>query len=163
MKTLLKKVLFSNALLVVIAGCSSVMPNERANDNNALVHRVAFSQLPLEPVYNRIKKVYLPAVMPSQIPVDQKQVSAPLQQIYDLNLKNVSMEKAAAAIAAVGGYDHYTASSIAEQMVTFKALGSIDELALGLGQATNTHVVVDHTHRQVRIVGKITESSQVQH
>jgi sulfite reductase beta subunit-like hemoprotein len=72
--------------------------------------------------------------------------------VFQLNLKNVSMEEAARVLAATSRYQSYTDPSIAKQKITIENLGTIDELARLIERKAQVQVVVDHAGREVRFL-----------
>lgn len=135
--------------LLSLSACSIFAGEAQLPEKRAQVYSVASRRLAPEPVYNRIRLVYLPDVKPGSL-ADSNAPTLPMRA--RLSLKNNTLEQAGIALAAIGNYQAYTASSIAKQKLSLEAVGSLDELGAQLSMQSGAHVVIDHPHRQIRIL-----------
>ena len=123
------------------------------------VYGVAFRQLPPEPVYNRLRWVHLPEILPSR---ELPEADSPqIYPVFHLQLKNGNLEETAIILAATARYSSYCASSIARQKVNINLLGTIDELGSEIARRSGIHVVVDHVNKQVRFLAKSAENAGI--
>jgi hypothetical protein len=72
--------------------------------------------------------------------------------VYELNLKNATLEQTCKVLASMARYSSYTSPSLATQKFSFQNLGTIDELAQTIGQKAGIKVVVDHENKEVRFL-----------
>ena len=134
----------SLGLLVFTIGCSEAakVPPPKP----PIIYSVATQQYAQEPVYSRIRYVYLPEPIPSS--------SAPLgpeiPHQFNFKVKSVPLSKAAKILASLSSYDSYCSGSIADRRLTLQKTGTVDELAEAIAQQAQIRVVVDHQNREVR-------------
>jgi len=119
-----------------------------------------------EPVYSRTRWVQQPSVLPQRERPgsdDSAQAKAgpPLRPIFELNLKNVSLEEAARVLAATSRYSSYTAPGIATKKITIQNLGTIDELARLIERKAQIQVIVDHQAKEVRFLDSTGEQPRL--
>jgi len=152
------RIIITAALIAASAlasGCSS----NKAERPSGKAYRVAFRQLPPQPVYNRVGFAHLPEVVPSR---DLPRTNAPtLDPMVHLELKNSTLEEASEVLAAVSRYTSFCASTIAKQRITLNTLGTQQELADQISAEAGIKVVIDHENRQVRfLTGIVTAESE---
>lgn len=135
--------------IVVCSGCAS-NSREWKPIPTQITYEVAHRQLPPEPVYNRLRWVRPPEVLPARLP---KSGEAPLiKPVIEFQVRNTPLEEVAQVLAASARYGSYCASSVATQRLTLQRLGTIDEIARAIEQEAKVAVVVDHERRMVRIL-----------
>ena len=149
----------SFVVLISLSGCSIFSSQEKAPEKKAEIYGVSFRQLPPEPIYNRVRLVYLPDIKPALTKPDSN--GTVLDPLVKLSLKNNTLEQAAIALASFGNYQPYTASSIAKQKVSLEAYGTLEEIATKLASKSGTHIVIDHPNRQIRILKEGSEEVRV--
>ena len=111
-----------------------------------------YRQHAAEPVYNRLRWVHLPEPLPSAETPGSG--AAPIIPVVHLELKNVTIEEAAATLASTGRYRSFVESSLVGRKVSFDSLGTMDELASQLAARENLQIEVDHKRRLVRFMAK---------
>lgn len=114
-----------------------------------------------EPVYARTRWVRPPDVAPQresyQVAEANLRSSPSLRPVFELSLKNTSLEETARVLAATARYSSYTAPSIANDKISVTNLGTIDELARIIESKARVQVVVDHENREVRFLAAQAE------
>lgn len=118
-------------------------------------YRISQRQLAPEPVYNRLRWVQLPSV----IPAAKRGKSPLLLQVVSFNLENGTLEEAASMLAAATHYSTYCSSLIAKKTISFKGVGTVDNLAKEIANLAHISAVVDHNNREVRFTAQ--ESPEV--
>lgn len=148
MKQGVLKVCISLACLAALGACSSGAGP--APEKSRKTFAVAYRTLPPEPVYGRLRLVHLPEPLPSaEKPLSDSPRMLP---VMHLELKNVTMQQAAQALAETARYRSYCDPALSSRKVTFNSLGTIDELAQSLARANNISVLVDHAGREVKVL-----------
>ncbi|MCO6432484.1 MAG: hypothetical protein J5J00_16645 [Deltaproteobacteria bacterium] len=143
-------------VFLMLTACGSNLKKWNPNSERKYFG-VAFRQLPPDPVYNRLRMAYLPSPLP---PADTSHSSTyRLAPVYELNLKNTSLEQTARIVANMARYTSYTSSVIASRKVNVVGLGTIDELGDLISEKAGINVVVDHQNREVRF---LANSSPIQ-
>lgn len=137
-------------VVLCLCSCSIFGSNEEAAPKKLEIYKVAFRQLPPAPVYNRIRIVKLPDVTPDSSKPASDAVQ--LDPQVKLKLRNNTLEQAAIALASLGKYHAYTASSVAKQKVSIEAYGTLEEVAQQLANKSGAHIVVDHQNKQISIL-----------
>lgn len=138
-----------------IAGCGPTLKEWEPDTKSTRIYTVAFRQLPPEPVYNRLRWVHLPEPLP---PRELSASASPnLEPVFSVQLRNVTLEEAAKALAQAAHYDSFCLSSIAKQRVTLNSLGTLPELAEQLGEKAGVHVTIDPWSRQIRFLTRANE------
>lgn len=146
------------ALVVSLAACGGgVKPYDPSASKARTLFLPSMRTVGPEPVYSRTRWTQPPEVLPQRerpgtSDADLAKAGPPLRPVFQLNLKNVSMEEAARVLAATSRYQSYTDPSIAKQKITIESLGTIDELAHLIERKAQVQVVVDHTGREVRFL-----------
>lgn len=113
------------------------------------VYSYSGRQLPPEPVYNRLRWVYLP----DPPPVKDLAVRSPrLVPVIHLQVKNASLDAVAKALGDSAHYRSYCSSFIADRKVTIDEIGTIDELGNIIARRAKVTVMVDHGNRELRFV-----------
>lgn len=139
------------------AGCSTsdVKPYSPTSKNTRTLFMPSYTTAGAEPVYVRTKWVHPPEVLPprSAESTGSSYDRAPsLRPVYELNLKNATLEQTCKVLASMARYSSYTSPSLATQKFSFQNLGTIDELAQIIGQKAGIKVVVDHENKEVRFL-----------
>jgi|688.fasta_scaffold40682_4 hypothetical protein len=146
------------ALVVSLAACGGgVKPYDPSASKARTLFLPSMRTVGPEPVYSRTRWTQPPEVLPQRerpgtSDSDLAKAGPPLRPVFQLNLKNVSMEEAARVLAATSRYQSYTDPSIAKQKITIENLGTIDELARLIERKAQVQVVVDHAGREVRFL-----------
>ena len=156
---------FGLALITVcLAGCvKGVKPYEPDNKNARTLFMPSYRTSAPAPVYARTRWVQLPEVLPARESEEGRGVStyenAPsLRPVYQLTIKNGTLEETARVLGAMARYSSYTTPSLATRKVSFQNLGTIDELAEIIEDKERIKVVVDHENKEVRfLVRTVTE------
>jgi hypothetical protein len=81
--------------------------------------------------------------------------------VFQLSLKNTTLEETARVLAATARYSSYTAPSIAKEKISVTNLGTIDELARIIESKARVQVVVDHENREVRFLAAHAEQPRL--
>lgn len=148
------------AASVALTGCSSQPKWEP--DVEQQFYGTAVRQLPPQPVYNRLRLVYLPEPLPQK---DLKVASLnKILPIFRFELKDGTIEEASRVLAETARYTSYCSSIIADRKFSFEGLGTIDELASSISKRAGVNVVVDHGNREVRFLanGTLAPAAPVQ-
>lgn len=141
------------ALLVALsAGCASTSAPEWAPPKQTRTFSVAQRQLPPEPVYNRLRLVRPPEVLPNA--PETESARAAIVPVLHLQVKNAKLEEVARLLASAAQYGSYCSSIVAHQTISFNRLGTLDELAAELEKAAQIQVLIDHSDRQVKFLAK---------
>lgn len=139
-------------LALTVAGCGGPKSPEWKPDQKRHAYAVALTQTAPEPVYNRLRWVHPPDVLPSkEIAQSGAGVIFP---VVHLDLKAVSLDEASKALASTSHYSSFCASSIATKKITFSKLGTIDELAEAISKSADIRVQIDHEGQAVRFLPK---------
>lgn len=145
-----------------LAGCaeSTLKPLSHKDQGPSGVYPIAFRQVPPQPVYNRLRFVQLPDVLPAR---ELREHDAPLlAQMVHLHLKNATLEETASVLAATSQYSAYCASTIAKKRITINSLGTVDELADQISNIAGIQVAIDHSGRQIRfLAGTISPQEEL--
>jgi hypothetical protein len=72
--------------------------------------------------------------------------------VYELTLKNATLEQTCKVLASMARYSSYTSPSLARESFSFQNLGTIDELAQIIEEKAQIKVVVDHENKEVRFL-----------
>lgn len=141
----------------VFAGCSTsdVKPYSPTSKNTRTIFMPSYRTVGADPVYARTRWVQPPEVLPprSREATDSSYDAAPtLRPVYELTLKNASLDQACKVLAQMARYSSYTSPSLATQKFSFQNLGTVDELARIIEQKAGIKVVVDHENKEVRFL-----------
>lgn len=154
MRVSLRLSMLGTLLIMVLSGCSST-PSPTVS-KEPQVYKIQTRKIAPDPVYNRVIWAHLPDSMPSlSMP---RSASAQIAPIITFDVSNVKLEDAARTLAATMQYASYCSSVIADQRLTLRRLGSIDELAEAISQQARISVSVDHEGRVLRFLPQLTES-----
>jgi len=150
------------ALCGLCTGCSTsdVKPYSPTSKNTRTLFMPSYTTAGAEPVYVRTKWVHPPEVLPprSAESASSSYDRAPaLRPVYELNLKNATLEQTCKVLASMARYSSYTSPSLATQKISFQNLGTIDELARIIESKARVQVVVDHENREVRFLAAQAE------
>jgi len=87
--------------------------------------------------------------------------SPSLRTVFQLSLKDATLEETARVLAATARYSSYTAPSIAEQKTSIRNIGTIDELGRIIENKAQVQVVVDHENKEVRFLAAEAQSPRL--
>lgn len=145
---------------LVVAGCGGVKDYQPIPKDSGL-YMPSVRTVGAEPVYARTRWVRPPEILPqreSYQAAEANERSTPsLRPVFELSLKNTSLEETARVLAATARYSSYTAPSIAREKISITNLGTIDELARIIESKARVQVVVDHDNREVRFLAAQAE------
>jgi len=127
--------------------CSDLKPYERPTERKDFFHPVR--QLPPEPVYSRLKYVYLPDVIPEAPTAESANRIDP--KIH-FEVTNSTLERTAQALGETIHYKAFIAQEIAQQPYSCNLSGTVDEIAQNISRDSNIDVVVDHSQRELRFL-----------
>jgi len=150
--------LITVALLVcgVSVGCSTsdVKPYEPNNKAGRTLFMPSYRAAGPEPVYARTRWVHPPEVLPARDggDTDSSYDTPSLRPVYELTLKNATLEQTCKVLASMARYSSYTSPSLARESFSFQNLGTIDELAQIIEEKAQIKVVVDHENKEVRFL-----------
>jgi len=160
----MRALLLYSLVIVLGAGCSGVKEYQPIAKNGALFMPSMRSAAP-EPVYSRTRWVRPPEVLPDRDSVSSKSESLGetpnLRPVFQLSLKNATLEETARVLAATARYSSYTDPSIAKDKISVTNLGTIDELARTIESKARVQVVVDHQNREVRFLAAHAEQPRL--
>jgi hypothetical protein len=143
------------ACCILAAGCGGVKDYQPIPRNPGLFMPSVRTVGP-EPVYARTRWVRSPEVLPQRDKGtqggDNLREAPSLRPVFQLSLKNTTLEETARVLAATARYSSYTAPSIAKDKISVRNLGTIDELARIIESKARVQVVVDHENREVRFL-----------
>jgi len=153
MKSAAKTMTIVSLLAAAVAGsgCGADL-KEWAPERERVGIAPVYRQVPPQPVYNRLRWVHLPEVLP----VSSLSSSAPaILPVFHLVLKNATLEDAAHTLAAMTRFDSYCSSSLADRKITIDRLGTLDELAAEIAVAAGITVQIDRASETVRFLPKM--------
>jgi len=141
----------------VSVGCSTsdVKPYDGQGGKGRTLFLPSYRTAGADPVYARTRWVQPPEVLPARNTedTDSSYDRAPtLRPVYQLAMKNASLEQTCKVLASMARYSSYTSPSLAGQKYSFENLGTIDELARIIEQKAQIKVVVDHENKEVRFL-----------
>lgn len=118
------------------------------------------------PVYSRTRWSQPPEVLPNRErpgshDSDHAQEAPGLRPVFQLSLKNTSLEEAARVLAATARYSSYTDPAIARQKISIENLGTIDELGEDIERKARIQVLVDHRRKEVRFLSATGEQPRL--
>ncbi|MCB0331916.1 MAG: hypothetical protein KDD55_00385 [Bdellovibrionales bacterium] len=147
--TAAKGVSFLTLALLLLPGCAATPESRKVPE----VHSIAHRQLPPEPVYNRLRWVEPPEVMPKRDRqfTDTRPLVLP---VFHLSLEDSTLKEASLVLAGTSRYHSYCSSKIADQKISLQSLGTIDELAQLIASQANIRVIIDHTNKEVRFLAQ---------
>jgi len=144
----------------LVSGCGGVKDYQPIPKDEGL-YMPSVRTVGAEPVYARTRWVRPPEVVPQRESYQAAQASLrgtpSLRPVFELSLKNTSLEETARVLAATARYSSYTAPSIANDKISITNLGTIDELARIIEGKARVQVVVDHENREVRFLAAQAE------
>lgn len=159
--------LLTVTVLVSLAGCGGgVKPYDPSGSKARTLFLPSMRTAGPEPVYSRTQWTHPPEVLPQRerpgsSDSDLAKAGPPLRPVFQLSLKNVSIEEAARVLAATARYNSYTDPRIAKQKITIENLGTIDELARLIERKAQVQVVVDHAGKEVRFLSPLGEQPRL--
>lgn len=147
MKHLLPALTF---FVIFALGCAPSAP-EWAPTRKSHTFQAVSRQVPPPMMYNRVRWVNPPDVIPVANAKISSKVIAPVMQ---LDLKATTLKEAADSMAKSVRYQSYCSSKISGRRITMNSLGTIDELAQAVSDKAGINVVVDHYGREIRFLAK---------
>jgi hypothetical protein len=159
----------SKALLVIgltLSGCgSTTKPFNPKSDGQRTIFMPSVRTVGPEPVYARTRWVRAPEVVPERDIPGQSNGglgdSPSLRPVFQLSLKDATLEETARVLAATARYSSFTSPSIAADKISVKNIGTIDELARIIESKARVQVVVDHENREVRFLAVHAEQPRL--
>ncbi len=149
---------------MLFLGCSGVKDYQPIPRNGGLFMPSVRTAGP-EPVYARIKWVRPPEVLPQRDEghqtADNLRESPSFRPVFQLTVKDITLEETARVLAATARYSSFTAPSIAKDKISVTNLGTIDELARIIEGKAQVQVVVDHENREVRFLAAHKEQPRL--
>lgn len=154
-------VLFSACAAIIVTGCAGVKPYEPNSTSKRTIFMPSVRATAPEPVYARTRWVHAPEVLPSRDRSGDSdrgslRESPTLRSVFQLSLKNTTLEETARVLAATARYSSYTAPSIASEKISVDNLGTIDELAAIIESKAQIQVIIDHQNKEVRFLAPHT-------
>ncbi|MDZ4787221.1 MAG: hypothetical protein SGJ02_14200 [bacterium] len=149
-------------IAIIIVGCSG----KTIKKTPTPIFETAKRQLAPEPVYNRLRWVHLPEVLPEKR-TGSKAASSSIRinksntmifPVIHFELKNGTLAEASQMLGASARYKSSCDASIAEKHITLVALGTIHELANKISDLGGIEVIIDHAGREVRFVPRNSEN-----
>jgi hypothetical protein len=141
------------AIGLTLSACGPTV-KEWSPDRQKVGYAQAYRQLPPQPVYNRLRWVYAPEVLPAR--ETSSESSAPtIMPVFHLDLKNATLEEAARTLAATTRFSSYCSSTIADRKISINRLGTVDELAGEIAGAAGITVQIDRQSQTVRFLPKL--------
>jgi len=160
----MRSLLAITAYCVLVAGCGGVKDYQPIPKNEGL-YMPSVRTVGPEPVYARTRWVRPPEVLPQRDKYPQVaeslRDSPSLRPVFQLSLKDTTLEETARVLAATARYSSYTAPSIAKDKISVTNLGTIDELARIIESKARVQVVVDHENREVRFLAAHAEQPRL--
>lgn len=159
--------LVAGVLVVSLVGCSGgVKPYDPKSNQARTLFLPSLRTVGAEPVYSRTRWGHPPDVLPQRERPGSSDSSLakagpPLRPVFQLSLKNTSLEETARVLAATSRYSSYTDPSIAKQKITIENLGTIDELGVLIGRKAQVQVIVDHAGKEVRFLAPTGEQPRL--
>jgi hypothetical protein len=151
--------------LVALAGCAGPKEYEPYATSQRTLFMPSVRTVGPEPVYSRTRWVRPPEVLPQRdMPgvTEAALVNSPsLRTVFQLSLTNATLEETARVLAATARYSSYTAPSIANQKVSIKNIGTIDELGRIIEKEAQVRVIVDHENKEVRVLAAEAQSPRL--
>lgn len=154
-----------SAAVVALAGCAGPKPYEPYANDQRTIFMPSVRTVGAEPVYSRTRWVRPPELLPQRdIPgsTDVALRNTPiLRTIFELSVKNATLEETARILAATARYSSYTAPSIAAEKISVKNLGTIDELGRIIESKAQVQVIIDHENKEVRFLPASAQSPKL--
>lgn len=149
------------ALVITLGtiGCvKGVKPYEPTSTSSRTVFLPSHRTEGPAPVYARTRWTHPPEVLPARSTEDDavNGAVAPIQPVYQLSIKNATLEDTAKVLGSMARYSSYVSPSLASLKFSFESLGTIDELAKVIEDKALIKVVVDHPHKEVRFLMRST-------
>jgi len=155
-------------VIALLSGCPAGPKDyEPYSTSNRTIFMPSFRSAAPEPAYARTRWAHVPEVLPQrEMPGDDKREGGPdtgpaLRPVFQLTLKNASLEETARVLAALARYSSYTSPSIALNTFSIENLGTIDELGQTIGEKAGIQVVVDHDNKEVRFLAPAPENPRL--
>ncbi len=154
-------IVLSACAAIAVAGCAGVKPYEPNSKAKRTIFMPSVRSTAPEPVYARTRWVHAPEVVPQRDrsgDVDRGSLreTPTLRSVFQLSLKNTTLEETARVLAATARYSSYTAPSIASEKISVDNLGTIDELAAIIESKAQIQVIIDHQNKEVRFLAPHT-------
>lgn len=157
---MISRILTIVLISVCAVGCAKgPKPYEPDSKNARTLFMPSYQSSAPERTYARTRWVQLPEVLPARSVEDggsSYERSPDLRPVFQLNVKNSTLEETARILASMARYSSYTTPSLATRKVSFQNLGTIDELARIIEEKEHIKVVVDHDTKEVRFLVRTT-------
>ena len=131
---------------LLVAGCSGHTPKD--SERRQFFHPVR--QLPPEPVYDRLRYVNPPQVLPDDTAPERS--ADTLRPTLHLDIAHSTLGHTAVALAQTVGYTASTDASIESRPYSCNVSGSVDAIGETIAREAGIQVVVDHERREVRFL-----------
>jgi hypothetical protein len=153
----MKTVVVSLALLLSLSavGCvKGVKPYEGKSKNTRTIFLPSNRSEGEAPVYARTRWVHPPEVLPARsVTEDTSRSDIPtIQPVFQLSMKNATLEQTAHSLASMARYSSYVSPSLASLKFSFENLGTIDELGAIIEEKALIKVIIDHQNKEVRFL-----------
>ena len=166
---ILKTVTFmavSGFCLVSIGGCAATTkPYQPTSSKERTVFMPSLRTVAPEPIYARTRWVRAPQVLPQRdVPSlgnPELRDSPTLRPVFEINIKDATLEETARILSATARYSSYTAPSIANNKISLKNLGTIDELGRIIESKAQVQVIIDHENKEVRFLPASAQSPRL--
>lgn len=153
------------ACVISAVGCAGPKPYEPYSMTQRTIFMPSYRTVAPEPVYARTRWVRAPDVLPQRdisgvtdLPLRD---SPSLRPVFELSVKDASLEETARILAAMARYSSYTAPSIAANTISVKNLGTIDELGRIIERKAQVQVIIDHENKEVRFLPASAQSPRL--
>ncbi len=145
-----QKQILSFCLLVTTFFMFACAPEYTGGSVRRKVHIFAVRQLPLPPVYNRIKTVHLASPLPSreEHPVSNKIINP----VFQFEAENSTLGEVAIILANTAKYSAYCDPSLANRDFSLITLGTIDEIAKEIEKEAGITVELNHENKEIRFL-----------
>ncbi len=156
-----------SALLITstLSGCGLPKDYQPTDSTKRTIFMPAVRTSGPEPVYSRTRWVLPPETLPSREEganlAARGESGESLRPVFQLKLKDTTLEESARVLAAMARYSSYTAPSISKIKISAQNLGTIDELARIIESKAKVNVVVDHANREVRFLAAHTAAPRL--
>lgn len=152
------RILLPTTLLTVLAlvsGCAAGPKEYDPSGGKRTIFLPVVRQNAPEPVYNRLRWVHPPEVLPERdlrgAEAEAFASALPMRPVYQMSFKDTGLQDVSRILAATARYDAFCDPVIANQKLSMNDLGTIDELAQIISERAGITVEVNHETRTVRL------------
>ena len=143
----MRKILTALTITALLGACGDVKSYKPEPERKHFFHSVR--QLPPEPVYNRLRWVYLPDPLPENPGATS---AAPIVPTVLLEIRNGTVESAARELGSAAGYRTAINPEIGSKPFSGSLSGTVDEAAGTLARNSGIEVQVDHGRKELRFL-----------